>query len=73
MGRTAVGTTGTFRKGNGGSQEDDIGITGSSFSCRLSLGHHQIILLKSLVSVENKLTQFCERSELNREYRQREC
>ena len=39
MGRAAVGTTRTFGKRNGGSQENDIRITGSSFPCRLSLVH----------------------------------
>lgn len=36
MGRTAVGTTRTFRKRNGGSQENDIRITGNSLTWSLS-------------------------------------
>lgn len=43
-----------------------------SLVVRSSSVHQLIIILKSLVSVENKLTQFCVRSELNGEFRQRE-
>ena len=44
MGRAAVGTTRTFGKRNGGSQENDIGITGSSFPRHLSLVHQLFLL-----------------------------
>lgn len=69
MGRTAVGTTRTFRKRNGGSEENDIRLAGSSFPCALSSVHRSMIIFKSRVSVENKLIQVPMRSEWNGEFR----
>lgn len=70
MGRTAVGATRTFRKRNGGSEENDIRLAGSSFPCALSSVHRSMIIFKSRVSVESKLIQVRMRSEWNGEFRQ---
>lgn len=56
MGGTAIGTTRTFGKRNGGSQENDIGITGSF--CSLSWVYQLVIVFKSLGAVERKQSQF---------------
>lgn len=69
MGGTAVGTTRTFGKRNGGSKENDIRITGSSLPCGLSSVTDWCLFL----SHENQLKiifQFHMMSELNGKFRQ---